>query len=168
LDERPERSHGTAIFRLAQDFAPHFPSNSQTRGRKVPMSARQARIVHISIERNWRDVYDFAAKPENMALWASGLGSGLEADGENWVAHGPLGSVRVKFAPENDFGVMDHIVTMASGLEVHNALRVVPNGDGAEVMFTLLRLPDVSEEQFEADFRWVLKDLNTLKKHLET
>jgi hypothetical protein len=43
----------------------------------------------------------------------------------------------------------------------------VPNGDGAEVMFTLLRLPDVSEEQFEADFRWVLKDLNTLKKRLE-
>lgn len=132
------------------------------------MSAMEARIVHISIERNWRDVYDFAAKPENMPLWASGLSSGLEADGEAWVARGPLGSVRVKFTPKNDFGVMDHVVTMESGLDVRNALRVVPNGDGSEVMFTLLKLPGVSEEQFEADFKWVLKDLNTLKRLLET
>ena len=54
----------------------------------------EATIVHIGIERNWRDVYAFAARPENMPLWASGLGSGLEPDGEDWVAHGPLGSVR--------------------------------------------------------------------------
>jgi hypothetical protein len=84
------------------------------------------------------------------------------------VAHGPLGDVRVKFAPRNDFGVMDHVVTMESGLDAHNALRVVPNGDGSEVMFTVLKLPDTSEEQFIADSKWVLKDLNTLKKLLET
>lgn len=131
------------------------------------MGVMDAKVVHVSINRNWRDVYQYAAKPENMPLWASGLGGGLEADGEDWVAHGPLGSVRVKFAPRNDLGVMDHVVTMESGLEVNNALRVVPNGDGSEVMFTVLKLPNTSEEQFIADADWVLKDLNTLKKLLE-
>lgn len=127
----------------------------------------EATIVHIGIERNWRDVYAFAARPENMPLWASGLGSGLEPDGEDWVAYGPLGSVRVRFTPPNDLGVMDHSVTMETGLVVHNALRVVPNGDGAEVMFTLLKLPGVSEDQFDTDRDWVLKDLATLKQLLE-
>ncbi|MCV9996711.1 SRPBCC family protein [Pararhizobium sp. YC-54] len=126
-----------------------------------------ATIVHIGIERNWRDVYAFAARPENMPLWASGLGSGLEPDGDDWVAHGPLGSVRVRFTPPNDLGVMDHSVTMVTGLVVHNALRVVPNGDGAEVMFTLLKLPGVSEDQFDTDRDWVQKDLATLKQLLE-
>lgn len=131
------------------------------------MPVMEAKVVHIDIERDWRDVYAFAAKPENMPLWASGLGAGLERHGEDWVAHGPLGSVRVHFTPLNDFGVLDHLVTMESGLEVNNALRVVPNGDGAEVMFTLLKLPGVSREQFDTDANWVQKDLSTLKKLLE-
>jgi hypothetical protein len=50
---------------------------------------------------------------------------------------------------------------------VHNALRVVSNGSGAEVMFTLLRQPGISKEQFDSDADWVQKDLIALKKRLE-
>lgn len=131
------------------------------------MSVMQARIVHISIGRSWRDVYAFAAKPENMPLWASGLSSGLEADGDGWITSGTLGNARVRFTPLNDFGVLDHVVIMESGLRVHNALRVVENGDGAEVMFTLLKLHDMSDEQFASDAEWVRKDLEALKKIME-
>lgn len=127
----------------------------------------KSRIVHISIERSWRDVYAFAAKPENMPLWASGLSSGLEPDGTDWITSGPLGNARVTFTPPNDFGVLDHLVTMESGLKVHNALRVVQNGDGAEVMFTLLKLPDMNDERFASDAEWVKKDLQALKTILE-
>lgn len=127
----------------------------------------EAKIVHITIERNWRDVYAFAARPENMPLWASGLAAGLEPDGEDWVVHGALGNVRVRFTPPNDFGVLDHLVTLETGLRVHNALRVVPNGSGAEVMFTLLKQPDMSTEQFDSDADWVQKDLIALKERLE-
>ena len=127
----------------------------------------EAKIVHITIERNWRDVYTFAARPENMQLWASGLAAGLELDGEDWVAHGALGNSRVRFTPLNDFGVLDHLVTLETGLQVHNALRVVANGDGAEVMFTLLRQPGMSKEQFDSDADWVQKDLIALKELLE-
>lgn len=127
-----------------------------------------ARIVHVSIARNWSEVYAFAARPENMPLWASGLASGLTRDGEDWIADGgPIGKVRVRFAPKNDYGVIDHRVTMPDGLVIENALRVVPNGDGAEVMFTLLRLPDMTDEAFEADAAHVARDLQALKSLLE-
>lgn len=131
------------------------------------MATMAAKIIHTSIARDWREVYAFVADHEKMPLWASGLSSGLTRDGDEWIAPGPLGNARVRFAPDNDFGVVDHLVTLESGLKVHNALRVVPNGDGAEVMFTLLRQPDMSDEQFAADAAWVEKDLAALKSIME-
>ncbi len=131
------------------------------------MSPMTARIIHTGIARPWREVYAFARDPANMVRWASGLSDGLEPDGEDWLASGPLGRARIRFAPPNDFGVIDHRVTMPDGTEVDNALRVVANGDGAEVMFTLLRLPDMSDADFERDAQWVAKDLQTLKRLME-
>lgn len=131
------------------------------------MSTMTARIVHVSIRRDWQAAYDFAAKPENMPQWASGLASGLAPDGPDWIATGALGTVRVSFAPRNSFGVIDHTVTIDTGLKVHNALRIVPNGDGCEVMFTLLQLDGMTDAQFEADAAHVAKDLATLKALLE-
>lgn len=132
------------------------------------MATLEAKIVHTTISRDWRAVYAFMAKPENMPRWASGLSSGLTRDGDHWLAPGPLGNARVRFAPDNAFGVTDHLVTLEDGTEVHNALRVVPNGDGAEVMFTLLRQPGMSAEQFAGDAAWVAKDLATLKSIMES
>lgn len=132
------------------------------------MTTLAANIIHISIERDWRDVYAFMAKPEKMPLWASGLSSGLTRDGDDWIAPGPLGNARVRFAPDNAFGVVDHLVMLENGLKLQNALRVVPNGDGAEVMFTLLRQADMSDEQFAGDAEWVAKDLAALKSILES
>ncbi|TWB19316.1 hypothetical protein FBZ99_10180 [Rhizobium sp. ERR 1071] len=131
------------------------------------MSTMSAKIVHISIARDWREVYDYASRPENMPFWASGLASGLTQDGDDWIAEGMLGTARVRFAPRNDFGVIDHWVTLESDLQVYNALRVVPNGDGCEIMFTVLQLPGMEEAQFAADAAHVMRDLKTLKELME-
>jgi hypothetical protein len=132
------------------------------------MPTMPARIIHIPIERDWREVARFVLAPENMPQWAAGLGAGFEKRGDHWIADGgPIGEVQVRFAPSNDLGVADHDVTLPDGTVVQNALRVVPNGDGAEVMFTLLRQPSMSDADFEADAAHVRKDLETLKSILE-
>ncbi|MCZ3378865.1 SRPBCC family protein [Rhizobium sp. AG207R] len=131
------------------------------------MSTMSAQIVHVSIARDWREVYDYASRPENMPFWASGLASGLTQDGDDWIAEGTLGTARVRFAPHNDFGVIDHWVTLESDLQVYNALRVVPNGDGCEVMFNVLQLPGMDEAKFAADAAHVMRDLKTLKELME-
>lgn len=132
------------------------------------MSTMFARIVHATIEKPWREVYAFASRPENMPKWAAGLASGLTREGDDWMGDGgPIGKIRVRFAPQNDFGVIDHTVTLENGARFENALRVVPNGDGAEVMFTLLRAPDMDDEALEKDAAAIAKDLQTLKGFLE-
>ena len=132
------------------------------------MTVRPARIVHVSIARDWRAVYAFASEPRNMDRWATGLASGLRPDGEDWFGDGgPLGQIRIRFAPPNDLGVIDHLVTLPDGTSTHNALRVTPNGDGAEVSFIVLRQPGADDAAFEADAAHVLKDLMALKTILE-
>lgn len=133
------------------------------------MGCLEARIINVSIERDWREVYDFMAEPENMPRWATGLSSSMRREGEDYVADGgPIGLIRVRFAPRNPFGVVDHRVTLESGVSVDNALRVVPNGSGAEVMFTLLKIDGLDDEAYERDAALVLNDLNGLRAILES
>jgi hypothetical protein len=73
----------------------------------------------------------------------------------------------VKFVERNSFGVLDHAVTLESGVTVHNPMRVLPNGDGSEFVFTLIRRPGMSDEQFAKDKTAVENDLKTLKDLLE-
>lgn len=132
------------------------------------MPVMQSRIIHLSVEKPWAQVYGFASDPRNMPRWAAGLGGGLKPDGNDWIADGgPPGEVRVNFAPTNEFGVIDHVVTLPDGLKVYNALRVTPNGSGAEVSFTLLRLDGMTDEDFEEDAKAITADLETLKSLLE-
>ncbi|RWX78361.1 SRPBCC family protein [Neorhizobium lilium] len=132
------------------------------------MNVMPAQIIHVSIARTWEDVFAFTGKPENMPLWASGLASGLMRDGEDWLGDGgPIGRIRVRFSPPNPYGILDHTVTMEDDTVVVNSMRVVPNGDGAEIMFTLLQRPDQDNAAFETDAAHVLHDLTMLKSLME-
>ncbi len=53
-----------------------------------------------------------------------------------------MGRVKVKFAEKNKFGVLDHAVTLPSGVKFYNPMRVFPNNDGRELIFTIYRRPD--------------------------
>jgi hypothetical protein len=75
--------------------------------------------------------------------------------------------MKIRFADRNDYGVLDHFVTPAPGVEIYVPMRVLPNGSGSEVVFTLFRLPEMSEEEFDRDAGMVERDLRVLKSALE-
>jgi len=132
------------------------------------MTIYQARTIGVSIDRDWREVYDFASIPQNFPRWAAGLGTRFERSGEEWSAEDPDGRpIRIRFSRPNEFGVLDHIVSAEGRAESRNAMRVVANGTGAEIMFTVLRTPGMTEEFFTADAAAVERDLNALKALLE-
>jgi len=64
--------------------------------------------------------------------------------------------------PGHVFVTMDHVVDTGSGDPVHVPLRIVQNGDGAEVMLTLFRQPGMDDERFSGDAKWVMRDLRAL------
>lgn len=125
------------------------------------------RSEHISvvINRPAADVYAFAADPVNLPRWASGLAqSRVEQDGDSWVVDSPMGRVSFRFAAPNDFGVLDHDVTLPSGDVVTNHMRVISHPEGAEVIFSLRQLG--SEAEFEQDAAMVRADLAALRELL--
>lgn len=131
------------------------------------MTTYPARTITLSIDRDWREVYDFASIPENFARWAAGLGGRFEKTGEEWRAEDPSGRpIRIRFSQPNDFGVLDHTVVI-EGIETRNAMRVVGNGTGAEIMFTLVTTPGMTVADFAADAAAIERDLNALKALLE-
>lgn len=130
---------------------------------------RQVRHISISIARRPEEVYAFASDPRNLPRWAAGLAqSEIRQEGDEWVADAPFGQARIRFAPHNAFGVMDHDVCLDSGETFHNPMRVVPNGEGSEFIFTLMRQPSMSDEQFASDRTAIESDLKTLKNLLES
>ncbi|MGO4750240.1 SRPBCC family protein [Streptomyces sp. 2MCAF27] len=131
-------------------------------------TAPESRHISTHIDRPAKAVYDYASNPSNLPRWAHGLGKSIaEIDGQ-WIADSsPLGRVVVAFAPENEFGVLDHDVTLPSGETVYNPVRVIADGTGCEVVFTLRRQPDMSDEDFQRDTDAVTRDLATLKQVME-
>ena len=131
---------------------------------KEDHSMLDAKTISISIDRPWRALYEQIWKPEFFAQWASGLSqSSLHQDGDRWAADGPEGKVRIRFSAYNDFGVMDHYVDVGTGPEIYIPLRVIGNGDGAEVLLTLFRQPEMTDEKFREDAEWIERDLAALR-----
>jgi hypothetical protein len=126
-----------------------------------------AKHISVSIERSASDVYEFASNPENLPQWAGGLSGSIKKVDAEWIAEAPMGTVKVKFAERNKFGVLDHEVTLASGIKFDNPMRILQNNDGSEVIFTLYRQAGMSDQQFADDAKSVQRDLNKLKTLLE-
>jgi Polyketide cyclase / dehydrase and lipid transport len=130
----------------------------------MPYESRQ---ISESIDRPSAEVYDYAADPAHLPEWAPGLGSSVENVDGRWFVETPAGRAGLAFVERNEFGVLDHEVTLPSGDVIYNPMRVVPNGDGCEVVFSLRRLPDMSSEDFDRDAGLVQADLTRLKQVLE-
>jgi hypothetical protein len=100
--------------------------------------------------------------------WAPGLGSAVENVDGHWYVDTSVGRVGVAFVEPNAFGVLDHEVTLLpSSAVIDNPMRVIRDGDGCEAVFTLRRLPVMSDEEFERDATAVAADLARLEKIVE-
>jgi hypothetical protein len=127
----------------------------------------QSRTLSISIGCRPDKVYTFVSNPENLPRWAAGLCKSVRKSGAGWVVETTQGPMNLRFVKNNDLGVLDHYVTPAPGAEVYVPMRVLPNGAGSEVLFTLFKLPGMSDEKFAEDAGLVARDLETLKGVLE-
>lgn len=130
--------------------------------------ALRSRHLSVFVARPAREVYAFVSDPRNIPAWAQGLGSSVELVDGRWTADSPMGPVTFEFAPQNDFGVADHDVTLPSGEVVTNPLRVLDDDGDAEVVFTLRQREGVSDDDFERDASAVTADLAALKELLES
>lgn len=123
--------------------------------------------VAVHIDRPQAEVYDYVRDPARLPAWAAGLGSSVaQVDGQ-WIAETSAGRVCIAFAADNDLGVVDHDLTLPDGRELRVYMRVLADDPGSEVVFTVRRLPAMTDDDFARDIAAVEADLATLKAVLE-
>ncbi|GAA2232868.1 hypothetical protein GCM10010401_00800 [Rarobacter faecitabidus] len=93
---------------------------------------------------------------------------GIRNEDGRWLADSPMGPVEVVFTDGIGWGVLDHEVIMPDGTRFHNPLRVLSNDAASEVVFTLYRLPGVTDREYESDAELVRQDLRRLRDALES
>lgn len=129
--------------------------------------ASESRHISVRIDRPADEVYAYASDPANLPQWAPGLGSSVEKVDGQWFVETSMGRVGFAFVQRNDYGILDHDVTLPSGEVIYNPMRVIRDGDGSEVVFTLRRLPNATDDDFARDAEAVASDLTRLKGLLE-
>ena len=130
--------------------------------------AERAAAAHRGI---WNPTYCGRGPEDAAQLKVTVNGDADGDDGENvngeWFVVTASGRLGVSFAERNPFGVLDHEVTLPTGEVISVPMRVVPDGDGSEVVLSLRRQAGVSDEDFARDAGIVQSDLTRLKQLLE-
>jgi hypothetical protein len=128
---------------------------------------QKAKTLSVSIDRSPAEVYDFVVSPENLCLWATAFVHSVKRQGNDWIIETTDGPMAIRFVAHNGLGVLDHYVKLPNGMEILNPMRVLANGAGSEVLFTVFQQDGMSDEQFAQDAGMVERDLITLKSVLE-
>jgi hypothetical protein len=89
------------------------------------------------------DVHAYLAEASNLPAWAPGFASSVSRSGASWLVSRDGAEFTIDVLVEPRSGTVDIVAANdhARGLFA----RVLPNGDGSEVVFTLMFAPDTPE-----------------------
>ena len=131
------------------------------------MNVNRAEAIHVSILAPPQRVVGFLADVNNWKTWAPWVRAVVDHSGRDWTLETDGERMHLRFVEPNTLGVLDHTVTLASGVSIYNAMRVVPNGSGSELVMLVVQTPPASSEQFEQDVQAVRDDFARIKKVVE-
>lgn len=94
------------------------------------------------------EVYSFLADPQHLPRWAVGFARGIHQDGDEWIVQTAQGELPLRIEADQTRGTIDFVMTVAPGVVAVANSRVLPNGDGAEYVFTQFQSPSMPDEAF--------------------
>jgi len=124
---------------------------------------QRSEVAHISIVSPPTAVIGFLRDVYNWKSWAPWIRTIERSSERDWVLDTEIGTMKLHFVEPNPFGVLDHVVALASGVRAFNPMRVVPNGRGSELIMVVFHRPQATSEEFERDVAAVRADFARLK-----
>ena len=112
-------------------------------------------------------VLAFVGDGANLPRWAIGFAKSVRPDGAAWIVSTAQGEMPTDIAAEERTGTVDFRMEPAPGVTATAYGRVIPNGGGAEFVFTQFQQPGVPDEVFDQLAAAVGHELVTLKALLE-
>lgn len=123
--------------------------------------------VSVSINAKPEKVYKFVSDLNNWKQF-SDFGRDIEqVEVGKWIFHTSQGDVTVSTHFDKQKLLLDHTCILASGEEQFIPYRVVPNGDGSELIMTNFQGKTSSDEDYAEQLKWMKDELNNIKAILE-
>ena len=122
----------------------------------------RSRTITITVEKKTGDAFDAILKiPPKMMPDAQLNDSGW------WLFTGPYGKSMLKFNENKSLGILDHqYVDEESSWDV--PMRVISNGDVSEVLITLNKHDEITDEQFDLRVEEISAMFNSMKNIIES
>ncbi len=127
----------------------------------------KAHTETITIQTEWKKVFDFMANPANLPKWAVVFCRGLRSEGSEWIVTTPDGEMKIRYNADAKRGIIDMYVSSEPGVESPAFTRVVPNGQGSEYIFTLFQPPGIPDEAFAGQIKGLKQEFGVLKDLME-
>ena len=122
----------------------------------------RSRTISITVEKKIGDAFDAILQlPPKMMPDAKINDAGW------WSFTGPHGKSQLKFNEDKSKGILDHqYIDEDSSWNV--PMRVISNGDFSEVVITLNKPDEITDEQFDQRVTEISEMFNSMKKILES
>jgi hypothetical protein len=118
----------------------------------------------VTIDASPDQVFEFVADPENLPRWAVGFGRSIRRDEDDrWIVTTVQGDIPIRYITVEATGTIDFYFTPAPGVELAAFSRVVPNGDGAEYIFTQFQAAGMPDDVFDGQVRALTEELQVLR-----
>jgi hypothetical protein len=121
----------------------------------------------VTIGARPRDVLAFVADGANLPRWAIGFAKAVRSSGPVWVVTTGQGEVAMSIAVNEAAGTVDFHTPPEPGAQAAAYARVIPNGEGAEFVFTQMQQRGVPDEIFAGLVAAVGHELVALRALLE-
>jgi hypothetical protein len=113
------------------------------------------------------DVLAFVGDGENLPRWAIGFAKSVRRCESGWIVISGQGEIPTSIVVHEMPRTVDFRMEPAHGVEATAYARVVPNGDGAEFIFTQMQQPGVPDEVFDQQVAAVGHELVAVRAMLE-
>ena len=121
----------------------------------------------VTIAAGPEQVLTFVADGANLARWAIGFARSVRPGRSGWIVSTAQGEVPTTVAADQGAGTVDFRMESVPGVVATAYARVMPNGEGAEFVFTQFQQPGVPDEVFDQLVAAVGHELVALKALLE-
>jgi len=123
-----------------------------------------AKTLTASLPHDAQILFARIADPENLPLWHSSFCRSVRKEAGVLLVESPKGPVATRFIRNDHSLVLDILAEVVEGIELTNAIRVLSNGEGSEIVWTLVKPDGVSESIFNEQLRWAGSALHQLRK----
>lgn len=127
----------------------------------------KAKTINTTIHCSPQRAIAFLSDPQNLPRWHRAFCRSVRREGEGWMVQTHRKTVPLQILRDDRSGVVDFLFKFDADFEWLVPSRVLANGNGSELVLTLIQPDGTSDADYHRHLQWAFDALRDAKKLLE-